>query len=117
MALLASGAFTGSLVNSGIALTRSHQWGRLRTAGFKIHKFGIWAGLFHYGGNIMAAFSVSFLSAAVAYPLGITAGLWTQLWGLAYGEFKGSPRAAYVALFAGLALYILGGYIITTISR
>jgi hypothetical protein len=117
MAVLASGAFTGSLINSGIGLTRSHQWHRIWTAGFKIHRFGIWSGLFHYGGNIMHAFAASFLSAAIAYPLGITSGLWTQMWGLVYGEFKGAPRSAYVALFGGVVLYIIGGYIIATMPR
>lgn len=114
MAMLVSGAFTGSLLNSGVQLTRKQQWQRVWTAGFRIHKFGIWSGLFHYGGNIIHTFAASFLSAAIAFPLGITSGLWTQMWGLVYGEFRGSPRSAYVALFAGVALYIIGAYLIVS---
>jgi hypothetical protein len=117
MAMLASGAFVGSLLGSGTALTLRHQWHRVWSARFAIHKFGIWAGLFHYGGNIIQAFAAAFLSAAVAFPLGITSGLWTQLWGLVYGEFRGSPPKAYAALFAGVALYIVGAFIIATVSR
>lgn len=114
MATLVSGAFTGSLLTSGLALTRSHQWHRVWSAGFKIHKFGIWSGLFHYGGNIIHTFAASFLSAAIAFPLGITSGLWTQMWGLIYGEFKGSPPKAYAALFGGVILYVIGSYMIAT---
>jgi drug/metabolite transporter (DMT)-like permease len=114
MAVLASGAFLGSLLNSGIPLTRKKQWHRVWSAGFRIHKFGIWSGLFHYGGNIIHTFAASDLSAAIAFPLGITSGLWTQMWGLVYGEFRGSPRSAYLALFAGVALYILGALLIVS---
>jgi len=42
----------------------------------------------------------------------VSSGLWTQLWGLAYGEFKGSPRRAYVALFFAIVLYLIGVAII-----
>jgi hypothetical protein len=115
MAVLASGAFVGSLLGSGGVLTVRRQWHRVWSARFGIHKFGIWAGLFHYGGNIIQAFAAAFLSAAVAFPLGITSGLWTQLWGLKYGEFKDSPPRAYVALFGGVGLYI-GAYLIASMS-
>ena len=52
-----------------------------------------------------------------ADPLGITAGLWTQMWGLVYGEFRGSPRKAYVALAGGIILYIIGAYLIAPGSQ
>lgn len=117
MALLATGAFVGSLLCSGGILTARHEWHRIRSAGFRVHKFGIWAGLFHYGGNILQAFAASFLSAAIAFPLGITSGLWTQLWGLVYGEFRGSSPRAYLALAGGVILYVLGAYLISSMSR
>lgn len=114
MAVLATGAFLGSLLGSGTVLTVRHQWHHVWSAGFKLHKFGIGSGIFHYGGNILQAFATAFLSAAVSFPLGITAGLWTQMWGLVYGEFRGSPRRTYVALFSAIALYILGAYLIAS---
>ncbi len=116
MAILASGAFGGCLLGSGTVLTVRREWHRLWRASFQIQKFGIGAGLFHYGGNIIQAFAASFLSAAIAFPLGITSGLWTQMWGLAYGEFKDSPPKAYIALFGGVALYIIGAYLIASMS-
>jgi hypothetical protein len=116
MALLATGAFVGCLLNCGLNLTRRHQWSRIRHAGFKIHRFGIGSGLFHYGGNIIHTFATAFLSAALAWPLGITSGLWTLVWGLVYGEFKGAPGRAYLALFAALGLYVAGAYIVASAS-
>jgi hypothetical protein len=116
MAMLVTGALCGSLLTSGTILTLSHQWHRVWSAGFRIHKFGIWSGLFHYGGNIIHTFAASFLSAAIAFPLGITSGLWTQMWGLVYGEFRGSPPKAYVALAGGIILYIIGAYLIASMA-
>jgi len=43
---------------------------------------------------------------------------WDHLWvvdaglGLVYGEFRGSLRRAYVALFLAIALYLIGTYLI-----
>jgi hypothetical protein len=116
MALLATGAFIGCCLTSGINLTRTHQWGVVRNAGFRIHRFGIGSGLFHYGGNIIHTFATAFLSSAISWPLGITSGLWTQVWGLVYGEFKGSPMRAYLALFVAFGFYIIGAYVIASAS-
>lgn len=112
MALLASGAFVGSLLSSGLALTRAGLWSRVFTASLSIHKYGILSGLAHYGGNIIHTFATASLSSVVAWPLGVTSGLWTQVWGLVYGEFRGFPRRVYAFLIAGLALYIIGAAII-----
>jgi hypothetical protein len=112
MAVLVTGAFTGSLLTSGLALSRSKQWHLVFRAPFRIHKFGIISGFFHYGGNIIHTYSTAFLSSAVSWPLSITAGLWTTLWGFVYGEFKDSPRSVYIALFVGIALYLLGAFTI-----
>lgn len=112
MAMLVTGAFIGSLLTSGTMLTLNKQWKIVLHTPFSIAKFGIISGLFHYGGNIIHTFATAFLSAAVSWPLGVTAGLWTQLWGIAYGEFRSAPKKAYVALFSGIILYLLGGYFI-----
>jgi hypothetical protein len=116
MAVLATGAFVGAMLSSGTLLTIRREWHHVWSAGFDIHKFGVWSGLFHFGGNIIQAFASVALSAAIAFPLGITSGLWTQLWGLRYGEFKGAPPIAYVALFGGIVLYIIGAYLIASMA-
>lgn len=113
MTMLCSGAFIGACLTSGLELTIKKQWHLVWQAGFRIHKWGIISGLAHYGGNIIHTFATAFLSSVVSWPLGVTSGLWTQFWGLFYGEFKGSSRRTYIALFAGIGLYLIGAYIIT----
>ncbi len=111
MAMLVTGAFLGSLLYNGTALTIRKQWICLWEAPFAIHKWGIMSGLFHYGGNIIHTFATALLSAVVTWPLGVTANLWTQAWGVVYGEFKGFPRKVYIAVFSGFALYLIGAFV------
>ena len=116
MALLSTGAFIGSMIISGGTLTLKKQWGVVFSAPFSIHKFGLISGLFHYGGNIIHTFASASLSTVIAFPLGLSAGLITQLWGIYFGEFKGSPRQAYYYLGGSIAMYILGAYIIAQMN-
>jgi glucose uptake protein GlcU len=115
MAMLCTGAFIGSFIIGGISLTVRKEWHKVKDAGFKIHKFGIISGFAHYGGNIIHTFATRNLSSVVAWPLGITAGIWTQTWGLLYGEFKGSTKITYVYLFLGVACYLFGALLISRI--
>jgi glucose uptake protein GlcU len=108
MAVLCTGSFTGVMFSSGITLTRKKQWGVFREVGLNIHKWGLISSVAHYGGNIIHTFATRNLSAAVSWPLGVTSGLWTQIWGLVYGEFKGSPRLGYLLLFGGFLSYVIG---------
>jgi hypothetical protein len=112
MSLLASGAFAGALLTSGIILTRQRLWTRVLRAPFSIHKFGMLSALAHYGGNIIHTQATVFLSSVISWPLGLTSGLWTQFWGLAYGEFRGASHKAYALLFAGIVLYLAGAALI-----
>lgn len=113
MCLLCTGAFLGVLFTCGTQLWRRHQWHLIWQTPMKIHKWSLFSGFCHYGGNIIHSFATKGLSTAVAYPLGLTCGLWTQLWGLWYGEFKGAPISAYVYQFASFACYVAGAYCIT----
>lgn len=108
MCLLCTGAFFGVLFTCGAVLTRRRQWRLILKAPFAIHKWSLFSGFCHYGGNIIHSFATRGLSAAVSYPLGLTYGLWTQLWGLFYGEFKGAPASAYVYQFLSFACYVAG---------
>lgn len=113
MCLLCTGAFLGVLLTCGVVLTRRRQWRRIWQAPMSIHKWSIFSGFCHYGGNIIHSFATRGLSAAVSFPLGLTSGLWTQLWGLYYGEFKGAPKSAYVFQFLSFACYVAGAYCIS----
>lgn len=115
MAVLCTGAFLGAMLIGGITLTLRKQWVVFKHVGFKIHRLGMIAGFAHYGGNIIHTFATRNLSSVVSWPLGITMGLWTQMWGLVYGEFEGSPKKAYVLLAAGVLSYIIGAMIIANI--
>lgn len=117
MAMLCTGAFLSALVICGTTLTVRKQWHVFLEKGFRIHKFGMLSGMAHYGGNIIHTFATRNLSSVVSWPLGITAGLWTQMWGLIYGEFKGSPKKTYVFFFSGVLFYLLGAVIISGIAR
>jgi len=115
MAVLCTGAFLSALAICSISLTRNKQWSSFKQVDFKIHKFGILSGFAHYGGNIIHTFATRNLSAVVAWPLGITNGLWTQMWGLAFGEFKGSPTKTYFYLAGGILCYLIGAFIISNV--
>ena len=93
---------------SGAALTIRRQWPLFRDAGWRMHRYSVIAAGAHYGGNIINAFATDALTAAVSWPLGTTSQLWTYVWGLATGEFKGAPRKSYLLIAAGGALYAVG---------
>ncbi len=115
MAVLVSGAFTGAMLICGIPLTLRKQWRVFALNGFSIHRLGIFSGFAHYGGNIIHTFATRNLSSVVSWPLGFTSGLWTQMWGLAFGEFKRAPTKAYVYLGGGVLCYLIGAMIIANI--
>lgn len=113
MVVLVTGAFVSSFIFCGGILTKRKQWSAFITHGFNVHRLGMIAGFAHYGGNIIHTFATRNLSSVVSWPLGITAGLWTQVWGLIFGEFKGSPKKVYVLFVAGVVSYLLGAMIIS----
>jgi hypothetical protein len=117
MVLLSTGAFIGALSTSGVVLTSRRQWGTVLRAPFNIHFLGIASGLCHYGGNIIHTIGTTALSPVISWPLGVTMGLWTQFWGLVYGEFKGASRRVYALLFSGISLYLLGAYFVSVQVR
>lgn len=112
MCMLVTGAYIGSFLINGTILTIRKQWHCIWQAPLSIHRWGIMSGIFHFGGNIIHTYSTAFLSSVVSWPLGVTSTLWTQVWGLIYGEFKGFPKKVYIALFSGFAFYLIGAFIL-----
>ncbi|HEY59147.1 MAG TPA: hypothetical protein G4N92_00440 [Anaerolineae bacterium] len=115
MAVLCTGAFTGAIFTCCIILTIRKQWYIFFKNGWKIYKLGIISGLAHYGGNIIHTFATRNLSTVVSWPLGLTAGLWTQMWGIKFGEFRGAPKKAYIWLIMGIVCYLVGAFTIANI--
>ncbi len=112
MAVLSAGALLGACGSSGFNLLRRGQLQRVRHAGWRLHRWGVFSGVFHYGGNIIHTYATAFLSAVIAWPLGLTGGLWTQMWGLLYGEFRGASWRAYTALGLSVLCYLVGAALI-----
>lgn len=106
--VLATGSLIGALLTSGAVLTARQQWSTLLRAGWGKHRYSLIAAIAHYGGNIINAFATGALTAAVSWPIGTTSHLWTYVWGLITGEFKGAPRKSYLLLASGALLYLAG---------
>jgi glucose uptake protein GlcU len=113
MALLSAGAFSGAMLGSGLILTRRGLWRQVLKAPLAIHKFGIFSGLLHYGGNIIHTFATASLSSVISWPLGVTYTLWTLLWGILYGEFRGASSRTFLLLGLAVLLYLVGAYLVS----
>ena len=108
MAILVTGSLFGASLLSGAIMTARRQWPLFIRAKWNVQQYAVIAAGGHYGGNIINAFATGTLTAAVSWPLGTTSQLWTYVWGLATGEFKGAPRKSYLLIAAGAALYLAG---------
>ena len=62
----------------------------------------------HYGGNVIQAAAAPVVGLAIAWPLGQTMVLWSIIWGLIYGEFKGIDKKSYLFLGISVVFFFLG---------
>jgi hypothetical protein len=115
LCLLISGAWIGAMAICGTLMTKKKAWPMIKVVKPRLYGLITLASVVHYSGNILHAYATRALSAVVSWPLGITSSLWTQMWGLAYGEFKNAPRKAYRLLVAGVICYLLGSAVIAHI--
>ena len=115
LCLFISGAWLGSLILCVYLISKRKEWSQVKTLRPRLIILISVASWVHYGGNVLHAYATRQLSSVLSWPLGMTSGLWTQLWGLAYGEFKGSPRKAYWFLAASVLAYLAGAFIISNI--
>lgn len=115
LCLLISGAWIGAMVICSYLMTKKKAWSMVRVVKPRLYGLIILASVVHYSGNILHAYATRALSAVVSWPLGVTSGLWTQVWGLIYGEFKHAPAKAYRLLVAGVICYLLGSAVIAQI--
>lgn len=107
--LLSIGSFLGTLIVSGIHLTKTKQWKECLLPKQKsVYPMTFASAFCHYGGNVLQTIASPVLSVAIAWPMGNFFYIWTYVWGLAGKEFKGAKRKTYLTLFAGMAMYVLG---------
>ena len=107
--LLCLGSFLGSILFSGVYLTRTKQWGCFKEKKYKSCYFMAFiSGFCHYGGNVVHTVAIPVLSMAIAGPMSTVSNMWSYFWGILYGEFKGSKKKTVIILSSGLLLYVIG---------
>ena len=115
LCLLISGAWIGAMLICSYLMTKKKAWSMVKVVKPSLYGMITLASVVHYSGNILHAYATRALSAVVSWPLGITSSLWTQVWGLAYGEFKNAPAKAFRLLVAGVICYLLGSAVISQV--
>lgn len=111
--LLALGSFLGTLVFSGIRLTRAHQWNTMFCRKYRrSYAIACLCAACHYGGNLIHTVSSAVLSVSVSWLIGRTGSMWTYLWGIYHKEYKGASVKTYLVLFTGILVYILGVFLL-----
>lgn len=115
LCLFVSGVWLGALVFCGYLISKRGEWGMVIKLKPKLLLQISIASWTHYGGNVLHAYATRQLSSVLSWPLGMISGLWVQIWGLAYGEFKGSPRIAYWFLIASVLSYLGGAFVISNL--
>lgn len=66
------------------------------------------AAMCHFGGNVLHACCAPTVSVTIATVMGNSYHVWSYVWGLAYGEFKGASKKTMTMLFVGISLFIIG---------
>lgn len=119
MGILVLGAFVGTSGFSAMCLTRGKKWCVFLhpDKGMRvILPMAIIAAFCHFGGNILHAIAAPVVSVVIATPLGYSFSMWSYVWGLAYGEFKGAKKKTYWTLVGGISLFVAGVVLLSIAS-
>lgn len=111
MGILVIGAFAGSSLFTLILLC----WEKESVAEImamiplgKLFVLAAIAAFCHFGGNVLHAIFAPVVSVAIATVIGNSYHCWSYIWGLIYGEFKGTRKKTYGILFGGMLLFVAG---------
>lgn len=111
MGILVIGAFAGSSLFTLILLC----WEKESVAEImamiplgKLFVLAAIAAFCHFGGNVLHAIFAPVVSVAIATVIGNSYHCWSYIWGLIYGEFKGTSKKTYGILFGGMLLFVAG---------
>lgn len=110
LCVVLTGSCLGALLLCGIPLTVQKRWHEFKLVSLKSYVLFSLAACVHYSGHVMHAFATCNLSSVLSWPLSMTSGLWIQLWGCVFGEFRHAPFKAHVLLGLGIISYIAGAY-------
>lgn len=111
MGVLVIGAFAGSSLFTLILLGREKKSISEVMASLPFGKLFILASVAafcHFGGNVLHALFAPVVSVAIATVIGNSYHCWSYVWGLIYGEFKGTSKKTYGILFGGILLFVAG---------
>lgn len=111
MGVLVIGAFAGSFLFTLILLCWEKESVAKVMALIPFGKLFILASIAafcHFGGNVLHAIFAPVVSVAIATVIGNSYHCWSYIWGLIYGEFKGTSKKTYGILFGGILLFVAG---------
>ena len=66
------------------------------------------SGFCHFGGNLIYTMATPVISHAIAWPMGTAFNIWTYIWGLGYGEYRGAKKKTIFTLVLGMLLFVAG---------
>lgn len=115
MGILVIGACIGSGI---IALFHLHtaSFSIIKNANIsyrKLFTLATLAALCHFGRNIFHAILAPIISIPIATAMGNSYHVWSYVWGLLYGEFKGATRPTYTILAVGVLMFLAGVFILS----
>lgn len=111
MGILVIGAFAGSSLFTVILLCREKESAANVMACIPFGKLLVLASVAafcHFGGNVLHAVFAPVVSVAIATVIGNSYHCWSYIWGLLYGEFKGTGKKTKGILFGGILLFVSG---------
>ena len=116
MGILSIGALAGTSVYTAYWLTRENKWNKVLHPGKGLPFILILAciaAFCHFGGNVLQSIAAPVVSVVIATGIGYSYGMWSYLWGLIYGEFKGAGKRTFAVLAGGISLFVIGVLILT----
>lgn len=114
MGLMSIGALLGTSIYTYIHLKKDGtQFFKPEVGLPKILLMALIAAFCHFGGNILQSFAAPVVSVVIASGIGYSNGMWSYLWGLLYGEFKGASKRTAMVLILGMCCYITGVVLMT----
>lgn len=119
MGLLCIGAFVGTSIYTAVRLTKEKKWHIFLHPGKGmkiILLMALIAAFCHFGGNVLHAIAAPVVSVVIATTLGNSYSMWSYVWGLAYGEFRGAHKKTYAILAAGVGLFLAGVIVLSLAS-
>ncbi|MEG1407980.1 MAG: hypothetical protein RSD23_08975, partial [Ruthenibacterium sp.] len=119
MGLLCIGAFIGTSIYTAVKLTKEKKWHVFLHPGKGmkiILVMALIAAFCHFGGNVLHAIAAPVVSVVIATTLGNSYSMWSYVWGLAYGEFRGAHKKTYLLLASGVGLFLAGIVVLSLAS-